>query len=42
MTRIIWNAEHGWHETEDDYRLTLTETGIRWANTTQEETDEDE
>ena len=27
MSRILWNAEHGWHETEDDYRLTLLPNG---------------
>jgi hypothetical protein len=43
MTRTIWNAEHGWHETDDTYQLVLLDNGrIHWVNTTQEETDEDE
>ena len=40
MSRLLWNAEHGWHETEDDYRLALLPNGrIRWVTV---ESDDDE
>ena len=42
MTRTVWNAEHGWHETDDDYTLTMTDTGaIQWVNTTEQDTDDE-
>ena len=35
MSQIIWNAEHGWHETDDTYKLTLDYSGrfctIKWV-----------
>lgn len=31
-TRLVWSAEKGWHETQDVYRLVMTETGaVRWV-----------
>lgn len=31
-TRLVWSAERGWHETQDVYRLIVTESGaIRWV-----------
>tara|TARA_R100001198_G_C5165995_1_gene169001 strand:+ start:504 stop:632 length:129 start_codon:yes stop_codon:yes gene_type:complete len=38
MSQIIWNAEHGWHETDDEYRLVMTPSGaIRWVKTDENE-----
>ena len=40
--RILWNAEHGWHETTDEYRLEMTPTGaIKWVKVESEEHEND-
>ena len=40
MSRTVWNAEHGWHETDDEYRLTLLPDGrIHWVITEPDDDD---
>ena len=32
QTRLVWDAEKGWHETGDEFRLVLLDNGrIHWV-----------